>query len=645
MKSYLVLCIITLSLGGLRAESAVQPRLEINELLADEKMGNLFLQAYNAMQEAPVDDYYSFYQIASIHGMPFELLYRGVENPEYPASEVIADYNSTSDSGWWPGYCHHTSTLFPVWHRAYMLLIETALQNKSRIIAGQYADEDVRNEYLQLAEDLRMPYWNWAADSVQKSGVPEILTNKTVTVYAPPDNEPKIISNPLEGFTTPEPVGSPQPCPTCNPYDRPFSMTSEAGYPWLPKGFSTARYPSVDNQTQVNFLNKGVRAESLIDWQEMLYQTLLQGNWTYFSNHGALPNGTIAETGYTFNNIESTHDSVHVGIGQSGGQMAYTQIAAYDPIFFLHHGMVEYILSVWQEMYPDEWVTPNVLPTGTLTIKPGTVVDENTPLTPFFSGDGAASNPFYTANDLRNIKDLGYTYRSLEDVKDLPQKLKKAALLKLFKPAGDDIQYRWYVALPNATVEDAPASLSVRVFVAAPYTVNATEPVTSQYYAGSIAVWGAPPITRKLNRQSVDVTTNMEDQNIATTVFPSTVDGTFNTSSNPLMDAGSSLKPSDLQFTAVSTNGEDFSEYVSNLDQPLIYYQMIGDNSEVITKETYPESRNLGSAATSVETSTTLPSSGTATLPEPSVSSAISPGQSSLMALCILSSYLLQVFL
>jgi hypothetical protein len=296
-------------------------------------------------------------------------------------------------------------------------------------------------------------------------------------------------------------------------------------------------------------------------------------------------------------------------------------------------------------MYPDEWVTPNVLPTGTLTIKPGTVVDENTPLTPFFSGDGAASNPFYTANDLRNITELGYTYKSLEDVKDLPQKLKKVALLKLFKPSGDDFQYRWYVALPNATVEDAPSSLSVRVFVAAPYTVNATEPITSQYYAGSIAVWGAPPISRKLNRQSVDITSNMQDQNIATTIFPSTVDGTVNSTSNPLMDAGSTLKPSDLQFTAVSTNGEDFSEYVSNLDQPLIYYQMIGDNNEIITKETYPESRNLGNAASSVETSTTVPASETATIPETSVPSASIPGQSPLMALSILSSYLIQFFL
>jgi len=474
-----------------------------------------------------------------------------------------------------------------------MLLIETALKNKSRIIASQYADEDVRKEYLQLAEDLRFPYWNWAADSVQKSGVPDILTNETVVVYAPPDNKPETIRNPLAAFQTSEPVGSPRPCQGCNPYDRPFVLTSEAGYPWLPKGYMTTRYPNVNNQTQVGRLNTGVRAESLVDWQEMLYGALLQGNWTYFSNHGAVPNGTIENGSFTFNNIESTHDSVHIGLGQNGGQISYTQIAAYDPIFFLHHGMVDYVLAVWQELHPDEWVTPNVLPSGTLMIEPGSMIGETTPLAPFFAGNGSTSNPFYTAQDLRNWTALGYTFKTLEMVKDLPQKEKTDALLRLFKPAGDDFKYRWYVALPNTTAVQAAAPFAIRVFVAAPYTINATEDTTSPYYAGSIWAWGATPITRTLGRQSVDITTNLVDQNIVTTVMPLPIDPSSN-SIQPLENVRSAVQPSDLQFAVVSTTGEDFAQYVTNLDEPLIYYQALTGTNQVITRETYPESKPLG---------------------------------------------------
>jgi hypothetical protein len=100
MLLFVLFTLLWQQFGVLRAEQlSVQPRLEINQLLAEEKMGNLFLMAYNAMQEAPVDDYYSYYQIASIHGMPFELLYRGVENSSYPVSEVLSQYNVTSDDG------------------------------------------------------------------------------------------------------------------------------------------------------------------------------------------------------------------------------------------------------------------------------------------------------------------------------------------------------------------------------------------------------------------------------------------------------------------------------------------------------------------------------------------------------------------
>jgi hypothetical protein len=178
-------------------------------------------------------------------------------------------------------------------------------------------------------------------------------------------------------------------------------------------------------------------------------------------------------------------------------------------------------------------------------------------------------------------------------VKDLPQKEKTDALLRLFKPAGDDFKYRWYVALPNTTAVQAAAPFAIRVFVAAPYTINATEDTTSPYYAGSIWAWGATPITRTLGRQSVDITTNLVDQNIVTTVMPLPIDPSSN-SIQPLENVRSAVQPSDLQFAVVSTTGEDLAQYVTNLDEPLIYYQALTGTNQVITRETYPESKPLG---------------------------------------------------
>lgn len=42
------------------------------------------------------------------------------------------------------------------------------------------------------------------------------------------------------------------------------------------------------------------------------------------------------------------HIQVHVNIGGGGGHMMYTEVAGFDPIFFLHHANVDRLLALWQ---------------------------------------------------------------------------------------------------------------------------------------------------------------------------------------------------------------------------------------------------------------------------------------------------------
>jgi tyrosinase len=71
----------------------------------------LFIWALKAFQERDPTRKLSFFQIAGIHGYPYQ-----------PWDEE--DYTSATGGA---GYCTHNSLLFPCWHRPYMALYEVRL--------------------------------------------------------------------------------------------------------------------------------------------------------------------------------------------------------------------------------------------------------------------------------------------------------------------------------------------------------------------------------------------------------------------------------------------------------------------------------------------------------------------------------------
>ena len=97
-----------------------------------------------------------------------------------------------------------------------------------------------------------------------------------------------------------------------------------------------------------------------------------------------LPNET--EPNRPAYNLESLHDEIHNAVGgwQSSvdnterGTMYYLEISAFDPIFWLHHAMVDRMVTMFQVLNPDSWITPQGHRDPLWTIREGQIVDGNT---------------------------------------------------------------------------------------------------------------------------------------------------------------------------------------------------------------------------------------------------------------------------
>ena len=93
---------------------------------------------------------------------------------------------------------------------------------------------------------------------------------------------------------------------------------------------------------------------------------------------------TLSDFGDFNDELEDIHDRMHVWVG---GSMAQVATAAFDPIFYSHHAMIDRIWWIWQLENGNSGMPPNLL---------------NMVLEPFN----------LTVRDVLNIYDLGYDYAS-----------------------------------------------------------------------------------------------------------------------------------------------------------------------------------------------------------------------------------------
>ncbi|KAI9508870.1 photo-regulated tyrosinase [Russula earlei] len=332
---------------------AAPNRLEINDFIKNNDQFSLFIQALN--------NSISHFSIGGIHGLP------------YVAWEGAGGSDPNPDSQW-GGYCTHGSVLFPTWHRPYVALYEQVLQQNALAIAQQYQDQ---NRWVGAAQNLRLPYWDWATNSIP----PDVVTSRTTVVITTPDGNRTTVSNPLYQYTF-------------NPIDSSFPQPYDS---WQ----TTIRRPddpnSPDASTDVSGLISDLSSIQS-DITSKTYRLLSRVHtWPAFSNHSRDDGGSAS------NSLEGIHDEIH---GTVGGQMGDPSVAAFDPIFFLHHCNVDRLLSLWEAVNPGTWVTRGPAEGGTFTIPGDATVDVNSALTPFWDSQTA----FWASSQTQTTKILQYSY-------------------------------------------------------------------------------------------------------------------------------------------------------------------------------------------------------------------------------------------
>lgn len=72
--------------------------------------------------------------------------------------------------------------------------------------------------------------------------------------------------------------------------------------------------------------------------------------------------------------LESVHDLIH-GVTGGDGHMTYLDYSAFDPLFMLHHAMVDRLFAIWQALHPDSYVEPMVSNEQTFTTAVGQTLD------------------------------------------------------------------------------------------------------------------------------------------------------------------------------------------------------------------------------------------------------------------------------
>jgi len=125
----------------------------------------------------------------------------------------------------------------------------------------------------------------------------------------------------------------------------------------------TLRYPLEPRNESSESHNNLVAANldnSASSFRSRLYNLFRNDhNYSSFSNQAWISNANLKG----FDSIESLHDQVHGLVGQ-GGHMSYIDYSAFDPIFWLHHTMLDRCFAMWQILNPDSkhclYISPRV---------------------------------------------------------------------------------------------------------------------------------------------------------------------------------------------------------------------------------------------------------------------------------------------
>ncbi|KYK58356.1 hypothetical protein DCS_05369 [Drechmeria coniospora] len=335
-----------------------QLREDINDLQrAGGPKWDLYVQALSAMQESNAVDPLSYFQISGIHGMPY------------------TQWNNTGagiQGNSWMGYCPHGEDLFLPWHRPYVVLFEQSLVEAARRIALRYPAQD-QPRYRAAAEQLRSPYWDWATDS----RVPPVTTQQQLTINVTVNGavQARSVRNPLWSYQMPQQALNGQ----FGTFDRRPNTIRCVG--------NGIRYPDTADMR--------LASRQFKSWS---YDALTRArSFADFTSGASI-------------GLENIHNAVHVDAA-CGNQFGNPNVAAFDPLFMLHHTNVDRLWAYWQAMNPSQDMFQNSYRGGARFSTPGgTTITSRSPLQPFYGNDRVV----HTSESVRSIRSFNYAYRGLE---------------------------------------------------------------------------------------------------------------------------------------------------------------------------------------------------------------------------------------
>ncbi|KAF7563483.1 hypothetical protein G7046_g620 [Stylonectria norvegica] len=384
-------------------------RQELREFRKDGDLWNLYLLGLWQFQKVPQEKLLSYFQIAGIHGLPYESWPKGDKKIESLKTEPVT------------GFCTHSSILFLSWHRPYLALFESTLRDAMLYVANQFTLEEDQEKHVKAAEGFRQPYWDWALlqtvetpvfpDEATKSDVVEVIMPESLRKFynlTKNDDGSVKIRNPLYAYE--------------------FQSTTPENVKWdnLP---TTTRYhlgggPELTPEQQKDFLVKSLTpytqdVGTLVDIEVNLRERVVYLLKSYEKFDQVSNNQWNQEPdGSGFGSIEDIHNTLHVLIGgpnERSGHMTDVARAAFDPIFWLHHANIDRLVSIWQDLRedpknPNSWVTTKQGP-GESEHSWVTAPDADegllTELAPFYKD---IQGSFWVSDDVRDTKTFGYAY-------------------------------------------------------------------------------------------------------------------------------------------------------------------------------------------------------------------------------------------
>ncbi|KAI5467725.1 hypothetical protein BGZ63DRAFT_345976 [Mariannaea sp. PMI_226] len=339
---------------------AVPLRKNINDLQTNGgPEWDLYIRALLEFQKQDANDPLSYFQVAGIHGKPF----------------IEWDGSGGRRSDGWQGYCPHGERIFLTWHRPYVMLYEQLLVATAQRLARDYPQR-YRAQYVEAANNLRCPFWDWGSGGVPKATVPETMM---VNIPSGSGLKKTSVDNPLYTFKFPQ-----------------EALNGDFGDFDSEKRTQMFRCPSPNSYPD--------SANALLakrPYKSMVYDAFTKAaSFDQFSSTGA-SGGT---------SLEQIHNAIHWDAG-CGGQFLAAEFSGFDPLFMLHHSNVDRFWAYWQAMQPDSPLFNTSYAGGARWSTPsGTSISTESPLQPFLSD----MINFHTSESVSSIKGFGYTYEGLE---------------------------------------------------------------------------------------------------------------------------------------------------------------------------------------------------------------------------------------